>query len=66
MPSDVGPRVLNPPLDVHHHVSGVAFIGVAAVVLGQEPELDDEVSRQILSLDQMTGRAARNVALRIF
>ena len=43
--------MLDPPLDVRHHLAGVAFVPVPIEVLGDVAELDDEISRQVLGFE---------------
>jgi hypothetical protein len=43
--------VLDPALDVLDGVAGVAFVPLAIEVLSHDPELDDEVGRQVFRPD---------------
>ena len=42
--------MLDPPLDVRDRLAGVALVPMPIEVLGDVPELDDEVARQVLGL----------------
>jgi hypothetical protein len=44
-------RVLDPALDVLDDASGIAFVPLAIELLGHQPELDDQVGRQVLRSD---------------
>ena len=44
-------RMLHAALDVGDDLAGIAFVPAAIEVLGGEPELDDEVAREVLRLD---------------
>jgi hypothetical protein len=44
-------RVLDPGLHVLDGVAGVALVPLAIEVLGHDPELDDEVAREVLRPD---------------
>ena len=43
-------RVPNPPLDVRDDLTGISLVPTPVEVLGDEPELDDEVAREVLRL----------------
>jgi hypothetical protein len=44
-------RVIHPPLDVLNRVACVSLIPAPVEVLGCAPNLDDQISRQVLGFD---------------
>jgi hypothetical protein len=41
----------DPPLDIDNHLAGMGLIPAPIKLLGRQPELDDEIVRQVLRFD---------------